>query len=39
MAMWYFDLVNLAEISSVFGEVIEYVILFGEVINGEMLCF
>ncbi len=37
--MWYFDLVTLAEISSVFGEVNEYVILFGEVINAEVLCF
>jgi len=37
--MQYFDLVTLAEISSVFGEVIEYVILFGEVMNGEVLCF
>jgi len=39
MAMWYFDLVTLAEISSGFGEFNEYRILFGEVMNGEVLCF
>ena len=29
-AMRYFDLVTIAKISSVFGEIIEYMILFGE---------